>query len=132
MDSNQSQTSASTPVVAEMHKEDLQATGGPTPLGVTSEARANPQLSSGTDPHVLAGKTKSVSDGLETLLTTPETGTSNAAKTSKEIKFGAIKLEDLAKLVPNVKVDFKDLDSQEDDPIIVVDDSEEDEEDKNA
>ncbi|GKB02832.1 hypothetical protein Tco_0830921, partial [Tanacetum coccineum] len=37
-----------------------------------------------------------------------------------------------AKLVPNVKVDFKDLDSPEDDPIIVVDDSKEDEEeDKN-
>ncbi|GKG16839.1 hypothetical protein Tco_0361796, partial [Tanacetum coccineum] len=29
-----------------MHKEDQQATGGPTSLGVTSEARANPQLSS--------------------------------------------------------------------------------------
>ncbi|GKB13673.1 hypothetical protein Tco_0847596 [Tanacetum coccineum] len=170
-----SETSASTLVVVEMHKEDLQATGGPTSLAVTSEARANPQLTSGmsafnlnkpiystsfiihsqsaskndasaisiagvdprisapsTDPHVLVGKTKSVSDGLETVLTTPKTGTSNAAKTSKEIKFGAIKLEDLAKLVPNVKVDFKDLDSPEDDLIIVVDDSEEDEEDKNA
>ncbi|GJT44882.1 hypothetical protein Tco_0953597 [Tanacetum coccineum] len=58
--------------------------------------------------------------------------TSNAAKTSEEIKFGAIKLEDMAKLVPNVKVDFKDLDSPEDDLIIMVDDSEEDEEeDKN-
>ncbi|GJS43611.1 hypothetical protein Tco_0568654 [Tanacetum coccineum] len=54
------------------------------------------------------------------------------AKTNEEIKFRAIKLENLAKLVPNVKVDFKDLDSLEDDPIIVVDDSEEDEEeDKN-
>nr|GFA89467.1 hypothetical protein [Tanacetum cinerariifolium] len=52
--------------------------------------------------------------------------------TSEEIKFGAIKLKDLAKLVPNVKVDFKDLDSLKDDLIIVVDDSEEDkEEDKN-
>ncbi|GJV29390.1 hypothetical protein Tco_1385838 [Tanacetum coccineum] len=30
-----------------MHKEDKQATGGPTSLGVTSEARATPQLSSG-------------------------------------------------------------------------------------
>ncbi|GKA61842.1 hypothetical protein Tco_0761361, partial [Tanacetum coccineum] len=59
-------------------------------------------------------------------------GTRNAAKRSEEIKFGAIKLEDMAKLVPNVKVDFKDLDSLEDDPIIVVDDNEEDEEeDKN-
>nr|GEX32299.1 hypothetical protein [Tanacetum cinerariifolium] len=32
-----------------MHKEDQQTTGGPTSLGVTSEARANPQLSSGND-----------------------------------------------------------------------------------
>ncbi|GJU59416.1 hypothetical protein Tco_1237182 [Tanacetum coccineum] len=85
-----------------------------------------------TGPHVLTDKTKSVSDGLEIVLTTPETGTRNAAKRSEEIKFGAIKLEDMAKLVPNVKVDFKDLNSLEDGPIIVVDDSEEDEEeDKN-
>ncbi|GKE28115.1 hypothetical protein Tco_1443499, partial [Tanacetum coccineum] len=85
-----------------------------------------------TDANVLADKTKPVSDGLETVLTTPETGTSNAAKPSEEIKFGEIKLGDLVKLVPNVKADFKDLDSLEDDPIIVVDDSEEDEkEDKN-
>ncbi|GJY81149.1 hypothetical protein Tco_0493900 [Tanacetum coccineum] len=47
MDSNPSETSASTPVLAEMHKEDQQANAGPTSLGVTSEARANPQLSSG-------------------------------------------------------------------------------------
>ncbi|GJY83106.1 hypothetical protein Tco_0496482 [Tanacetum coccineum] len=82
----------------------------------------------GTDPNVLADKTKYVSDGLETILTTPKTGTKNAAKPSEEINFEEIKLEDLAKLVPNVKADFKDLDSPEDDPIIVVDDSEEDEE----
>nr|GFA33492.1 hypothetical protein [Tanacetum cinerariifolium] len=31
----------------EMHKEDQQVTGGPTSFGVTSEERANPQLSSG-------------------------------------------------------------------------------------
>nr|GEU35270.1 hypothetical protein [Tanacetum cinerariifolium] len=36
----------STPVDTEIHKEDWQATGGPTSLGVTSEERANPQLSS--------------------------------------------------------------------------------------
>nr|GEU72417.1 hypothetical protein [Tanacetum cinerariifolium] len=47
MDSNLSQTSASTLVVVEMHKEDHQATGGPTSLEVTSETRSNPQLSSG-------------------------------------------------------------------------------------
>nr|GFB72311.1 hypothetical protein [Tanacetum cinerariifolium] len=42
IDSNPSQTLASTLVVAEMHKEDQQATGGLTSLEVTSEARANP------------------------------------------------------------------------------------------
>ncbi|GJW98970.1 hypothetical protein Tco_0180778 [Tanacetum coccineum] len=36
-----------TKVVAEMHKDDQQATGGPTSLGVTSEERADPQLSYG-------------------------------------------------------------------------------------
>ncbi|GJS33280.1 hypothetical protein Tco_0531662 [Tanacetum coccineum] len=40
-------TKASTPVVAEMHKEDQQATGDLTSLGVTSEERADPQLNSG-------------------------------------------------------------------------------------
>ncbi|GJV00256.1 ribonuclease H-like domain-containing protein [Tanacetum coccineum] len=93
-DLNPSQPPVSTPVDTGMHKEDRQAAGGSTSLGVT---RIN-----------------------------------NVAKPSEEIKFGEIKLEDLAKLVPNVKADFKDLDSLEDDPIIVVDDSEEDEEeDKN-
>ncbi|GKD11518.1 hypothetical protein Tco_1195925, partial [Tanacetum coccineum] len=133
-DTNQSQPPASTPVVAGMHKEVQQATGGPTSLGVTSEEGANPQLSSvvsasltkpvysastilhsesasghdasatstaeadpgktnpndsvsqqqgivkgtktisfdhifvGTDPHVLVEKTKSASEGLETVL----------------------------------------------------------------
>ncbi|GKC81623.1 hypothetical protein Tco_1137340 [Tanacetum coccineum] len=47
MESNPSQTSVSTPVVTEMHKEDQQATGGANSLGVTSEERADPQLSSG-------------------------------------------------------------------------------------
>ncbi|GJV38790.1 hypothetical protein Tco_1417230 [Tanacetum coccineum] len=47
MDSNPIQTSASTPVVTEMHKEDQQATGGPKSLGVTNEERADPHLNSG-------------------------------------------------------------------------------------
>nr|GEV31486.1 hypothetical protein [Tanacetum cinerariifolium] len=111
VDSNPSQPPVSTPVDTGMHKKDQQATGGPTSLGVTN-------------------KIKCVSDGLETVLTTPETRTRIAAKTSEKIKFGAIKLEDLAKLVPNVKDDFKELDSLEDDPIIMVNDSEEDDEEE--
>ncbi|GJX77380.1 hypothetical protein Tco_0324191 [Tanacetum coccineum] len=47
IDSNPRSPPVSTPVNIGMHKEDHQATGGPTSLGVTSEARANPQLSSG-------------------------------------------------------------------------------------
>ncbi|GJV91175.1 hypothetical protein Tco_1538988 [Tanacetum coccineum] len=47
MDSNPSQPPVSTPVDTRMHKEDQQVTGGLTSLGVTGEARANPQLSSG-------------------------------------------------------------------------------------
>nr|GEV57888.1 hypothetical protein [Tanacetum cinerariifolium] len=144
MDSNASQPLVSTPVDTEMHKEDQQATCGPTSLGVTSEERANPQLgndftaevdpgistpndsippqqgmdegtkntsydhiSVGTDPHVLADQTKSVSEGLE-------------------IASSTIKLEDLAKLVSKIQPSFKDLDSPEDDPVIIVDESDED------
>ncbi|GJR00132.1 hypothetical protein Tco_0523116 [Tanacetum coccineum] len=40
MDSNPSQPLVFTPVDTRMHKEDQQATGGPTSLGVTSEERA--------------------------------------------------------------------------------------------
>nr|GEU52561.1 hypothetical protein [Tanacetum cinerariifolium] len=52
MDSNPNQPSVSTPVDTKMHKEDQQATGGPTSLGVTSKERANPQLSNGHDVSV--------------------------------------------------------------------------------
>ncbi|GKC12449.1 hypothetical protein Tco_1009231 [Tanacetum coccineum] len=49
-----------------MHKEAQRAAGGPTYLGATSEERAHPQLSSGSNPSVLVDKTKSVRDGLKT------------------------------------------------------------------
>nr|GEV20536.1 hypothetical protein [Tanacetum cinerariifolium] len=65
MDSNPSRPLVSTLVDTKMHKEDQQATGGPTFLGVTSEERANPQLNS--------DQTKAVSEGLETILTQPAT-----------------------------------------------------------
>ncbi|GJT99106.1 hypothetical protein Tco_1094624 [Tanacetum coccineum] len=65
--------------------------------------------------------------GLEIVLTTPETG-KGASTTAKQ--FDEIKLEDLSKLLQYVPTDFMDLDSLEDDPIIVVNESEEDEEDK--
>ncbi|GJT24816.1 hypothetical protein Tco_0894753 [Tanacetum coccineum] len=198
MESNPSQTLVSTPVVIEIHKEDQPATGGLNSLGVTSEERADPQLSSGmstfnlnkpicsasfiihfesasrydnsadstaeadpglsapndsipqqqgidegtkntsfdhiyasTDLHVLTNQTKSVSEGLETVITQPITRkrASSIARQVKEEKASrTIKLEDLAKLVSHVQPSFEDLDSPEDDPIIVVDGSDEDEE----
>ncbi|GKB23109.1 hypothetical protein Tco_0862510 [Tanacetum coccineum] len=45
MYSNLIQPSASTPVVAKLHKDDQQATGSPTSLGVTSEEKAHPHYS---------------------------------------------------------------------------------------
>ncbi|GKB48684.1 hypothetical protein Tco_0899437 [Tanacetum coccineum] len=105
MVSNPSRPSVSTPMDTKMHKEDQQATGGPSSLGVTRHdvlpdftAEAHPGLSApndfippqqgmdegtkntsydhifaGIDPHVLADQTKSVSEGLETVLTQPTT-----------------------------------------------------------
>ncbi|GJV27328.1 hypothetical protein Tco_1383776 [Tanacetum coccineum] len=86
-------------------------------------------LFANTDLHVLADQTKSVSEGLETILTQPITGkgVSSIAKQIKEETSSIIKLEDVAKLVPHVQPSFKDLDLPEDDPFIIVDDSNEDE-----
>nr|GEZ35548.1 hypothetical protein [Tanacetum cinerariifolium]GEZ35901.1 hypothetical protein [Tanacetum cinerariifolium] len=86
-----------------------------------------------TDPHVLADQTKSVSEGLETVIAQPRTGkrvSSVARQIEEEEASSTIKLKDLAKIVLNVQPSFKDLDSPKDDPVIVVDDSDEDEEDE--
>ncbi|GKD12223.1 hypothetical protein Tco_1196630 [Tanacetum coccineum] len=80
-------------------------------------------LFAGTDPHVLSEQTKSVSEGLDTVLTQPLTGkgaSSIARQVKDEEASRTIKLEDLAKLVSNVQPSFKDLDSPEDDPVIIV------------
>nr|GEU65779.1 hypothetical protein [Tanacetum cinerariifolium] len=124
----------------------------PTSLGVTSEERANPQLSSdltakvdpglsapndsippqqgmdegtkntsydhisaGTDPHVLVDQTKSVSEGLETVLTQPTTekgASSTSIHGDKVEASGTIKLEDLAKPVSSLPTKLKDLPSK--------------------
>ncbi|GKE55495.1 hypothetical protein Tco_1494680 [Tanacetum coccineum] len=49
MDSNPIQPSVSTPVVVELHKEDQQATGGPTSLGFTSRHDASANLTTEVD-----------------------------------------------------------------------------------
>ncbi|GJR63562.1 hypothetical protein Tco_1505724, partial [Tanacetum coccineum] len=85
-----------------------------------------------TDPHVLADQTKSISEGLKTILiqTITGKGASSVARQINEETSSTIKLEDLAKLVSHVQPSFKDLDSPEDDPVIVMDDSDEDEDDE--
>ncbi|GJW43679.1 hypothetical protein Tco_0072478 [Tanacetum coccineum] len=142
MESNPIQTSVSTPVVTEMHKEDQQATGGPNSLGVTTPFIIHYESALGYDASANstaeADPAKSPpsdfipqQQGLETVLnqSTSNKGASNIAKQIEEVEASStIKLEDLAKLVQNVQPSFKDLDSPEDDPIIVVDDSDEDEE----
>ncbi|GKA53099.1 hypothetical protein Tco_0746414 [Tanacetum coccineum] len=89
-------------------------------------------LFTGTDLYVLANQTKSVSEGLETVLTQPKTGkgASSVARQIKEETSSTINLEDLAKLVSHVQPSFKDMDSPEDDHVIVVDDSDEEEDDE--
>ncbi|GJY74988.1 hypothetical protein Tco_0479419 [Tanacetum coccineum] len=86
----------------------------------------------GTNPHVLADQTKSISEELETVLTQPITGkeASSVARKIKEETYSTIKLEDLRKLVSHMQPSFKDLDLPEEDPVIVLDDSDEDEDDE--
>ncbi|GJR09560.1 hypothetical protein Tco_0792212 [Tanacetum coccineum] len=53
-----------------------------------------------------------------------------ARQVEEEEASNTIKLEDLAKLVPNVQPSFKDLDSPEDDPVIIIKESDEEENDE--
>ncbi|GJY55470.1 hypothetical protein Tco_0454585 [Tanacetum coccineum] len=152
MDSNPSQTSTSIPLVAEIHKEDHSGNdalaisttevdpGKSTPSdfvpqqqGMNKGAKntSYDHLFAGIDPHVLADKTQSISEGLETVLTQSTIGKrvgSIARQVEEDEASRTIKLEDLAKLVSSIQPSFKDLDSPKDDPIIVVVDSDEDEE----
>ncbi|GJT30508.1 hypothetical protein Tco_0910783 [Tanacetum coccineum] len=97
--------------------------------------------SKGTDPHVLVDKTKSASEGLDTIHIKPATG-KGPIYIEKEIAFfedefntspdlsifddtkTKIKLEDLSKLVLNLEVNFMDLDSPKNDQPIIVEDEE--------
>nr|GEX04212.1 hypothetical protein [Tanacetum cinerariifolium] len=114
-----------------MHKEDQQATGSLTSLGVTSEAKANPQLSSAASTAEADPRNSAPSDFVPQQQGMNE-GTKNTSYDHlfTEETFSTIKLEDLAKLVLHVKLSFKDLDSPEDDPVIVVNDSDEDKDNK--
>nr|GEW73616.1 hypothetical protein [Tanacetum cinerariifolium] len=145
MDSNPSQPLVFTPVDTEMHKEDQQATGGLTSLGVTSEARANHQLSSGMsafnlNDHIYSASfiihSESALGNDASATSTTEADLINSAPSDfvpqqqvtsqiEEETSTTIKLEDLAKLVSHVQPSFKDLDLPKDDLIIFVNDSDE-------
>ncbi|GJY54139.1 hypothetical protein Tco_0445803 [Tanacetum coccineum] len=147
--SNKEATKVSTLVDTEMHKDDQQATGGPTSLGVTSKLRAHPQLSSvdfiaeanpglsapnnSIPPQQVKGwKLSSLSlqqkrEQAPLLYTVIKKRPPTAIHGDKEEASNTIKLEDLAKLVSQIQPSFKDLDSPEDDPVIIVDESDEDE-----
>nr|GFB96709.1 hypothetical protein [Tanacetum cinerariifolium] len=85
-------------------------------------------ISAGSDLHVLTDQTKSVYEGLETVLTQPITkkgASSTAIHGDKEEASSTIKLGDLAKLVSQIQPSFKDLDSPKDDTVIIIDESDE-------
>ncbi|GJV36777.1 hypothetical protein Tco_1409254 [Tanacetum coccineum] len=140
MDSNPSQPSISTTIDPGMHKEDQ------NDASAVSTAEANPEilllvilysqqginegtkntsfdhLFAGTGPHVLAKQTKSITQPL-----TGKGASSIARQVEEEEASRIIKLEDLAKLVSNVQLSFKDLDSPEDDHVIIVESDAEEE-----
>nr|GEU31566.1 hypothetical protein [Tanacetum cinerariifolium] len=155
MDSNPNLPLVSTPVDTGMHKEDQQATGGATSLGVTSEARSNPQLSSGmpafnlnkpiySTSFIIHSESASRNDASVIFIAKVDPGKSDpcdfvpqqqgvsfiARQVEEEEASSTIKLRDLAKLVSNVQPSFKYMDSPKDDPVNVVDDSDEDKEDE--
>ncbi|GKB34517.1 hypothetical protein Tco_0879459, partial [Tanacetum coccineum] len=122
-DKSPSHPSPSILVVGEMHKEAQQAAGGPTSLGDTSEKRAHPHLSSGTNPSVLVDKNKSAGDGLKTIDT--NLGTNEESRSDEISK--KIKIEDLSNLMQDTRSAFLTPDSPQDEPTIFSDESEEEE-----
>nr|GEW06107.1 putative ribonuclease H-like domain-containing protein [Tanacetum cinerariifolium] len=127
-------TQASTPVVAELHKEAQKATGVPTSLRVTNEEGANPQVSSGnnkgpnkrsldhmfagTNPTILVDKTKSTRDGLkiahiETCTNLESNKSKRRAKLMKmfplELKSATLPLISLALSLTQKDIKLKDL-----------------------
>nr|GEX47615.1 retrovirus-related Pol polyprotein from transposon TNT 1-94 [Tanacetum cinerariifolium] len=106
-----------TPVVGKMHKEAQQAAGSPTSLGATSEERAHPQISSGTNLIVLVDQTKSAGNGLKTTyIDSCKNEESRADDISKKIK-----LEDLSNLLKDTRSAFFTPDSPQYEPFLVSD-----------
>ncbi|GKD83334.1 hypothetical protein Tco_1350173, partial [Tanacetum coccineum] len=125
--SSKAPTSSKTGHSKKRKEEDQQENGGPTSLGVTSEARSNPQLTSGmlafnlNKPIYSASfiiHSESASGNDASAISIAKSDLKKSAPIKDEEAFSIIKLEDLAKLVSNVQPSFKYLDSPEDDPVI--------------
>ncbi|GJR78433.1 pleiotropic drug resistance protein 1-like protein [Tanacetum coccineum] len=103
IDSNLSQPLVSTPLDTGMHKEDQQATSGPTSLGSVSRNDASAVSTAEADPGKYAPNDfVPQQQGLEIVVTqhTTRKGTNSIARQVKEDEASrTIKLEDLAKLV---------------------------------
>nr|GEU57146.1 hypothetical protein [Tanacetum cinerariifolium] len=124
-ESNRSQPLAFTPVVARLHNEYHQEIGSPTSLGVTSEEGANPKLSSVVSASItkpvysastiLHSKSASGHDASAAFTAKADPGKTDPNDSTKTKSTGdglknrfddalkVIKLEDLSKLVQNVK-----------------------------
>nr|GEV06838.1 hypothetical protein [Tanacetum cinerariifolium] len=128
-------TSSKQPSVSSKGQQK-QATGGPTSLGVTSEARANPQLSSGMSSFNLNEPiystsfiihSESASGNYASAASTAEADLGNSAPSDF-----VPQQQGMNEGTKNTSYDhlFADLDSPEDDPIIVVNDSDENKDDE--
>ncbi|GKB12810.1 zinc finger BED domain-containing protein RICESLEEPER 2 [Tanacetum coccineum] len=107
-----SQPSASTLVIAEMHKEAQQATSGQTSLEVTGEVRSDPQL----NIVVLASTTEPIFT-TSTILHSESDTEADAPVFSDDEE---IKMEDLTELVQKTTASFMDLESPENEEPIQV------------
>nr|GEV83783.1 hypothetical protein [Tanacetum cinerariifolium] len=147
MYSNPSQPPVSTPVDTRMHKEDHQVTGNPTSLGVTSEARFNPQLSNGMSAFNLNEPIYSVSFIIHS---ESSSGNDASAASTTEADLGNFAPNDFVLQQQDQTISISEgletvltqpitgkgaslvanLDLPEDDLVIVVNDSDEDKDDE--
>ncbi|GJX12504.1 zf-CCHC domain-containing protein [Tanacetum coccineum] len=112
MDSNPSQPSASTLVVAELHKDDQQATGDPKSLRVISEGGSHPQLSIGmstsiyTKPIYYASTIIHFESASEHDVSAMSKAKADSSLSSRRLKIKETNnLPYLAELIGNLKVD---------------------------
>ncbi|GKC41337.1 hypothetical protein Tco_1059059, partial [Tanacetum coccineum] len=121
MDKSPSHLSPPTPVVGERLKEAQQAAGGPTSLGATSVKKEPPPTCSIVD---MDGGTKTYSFNHICAGSNPS---ANEESRADDISV-KVKLEDLSKILKDIRSAFFTPESPPNEPIIVSDESKEEEE----